>query len=213
LSERELAGRTIEVSVTVAKERRSQIENRKSQINMGSTKHEKSFVDFEQPYEQNVIGLKGIFYFGIGLFVLIVITFGLMWALLNVFEDQKREEDRRDPNPMAMKEMERLPPEPRVQGAPGFGVESPGGRINLELMAPQAEYWELEKQWKEIWEQGKRDPGTGAVTAMPISEAKEKFLSQQVKARTGPEAEKAAADSKLYFSDASSGRRATERRR
>ena len=34
---------------------------------MGSTKHEKSFVDFEQPYEQNVIGLKGIFYFGIGL--------------------------------------------------------------------------------------------------------------------------------------------------
>src|SRR5512134_1586142 len=117
---------------------------------MGSTKHEKSFVDFEQPYEQNIIGLKGIFYFGIGLFMLIVITFGLMWALLNVFEDQKVEEMDKERNPMAMTERDRLPPEPRLQAAPGFGVEGPNGKVNLELRAPQAEYWELQKQWKVI---------------------------------------------------------------
>ena len=57
---------------------------------MGSTKHEKSFVDFEKPYEQNIIGFKGIVYFGVGLVLLIVITFGLMWALLGVFEDQAK---------------------------------------------------------------------------------------------------------------------------
>ena len=61
---------------------------------MGSTKHEKSFVDFEQPYEQNMIGLKGIIYFGIGLMLLIIVTFGLMWALLNVLKEDSIAENR-----------------------------------------------------------------------------------------------------------------------
>src|SRR5829696_6520591 len=131
---------------------------------MGSTKHEKSFVDFEQPYEQNIIGLKGIFYFGIGLFLLIVITFALMAALLNVFEDDARVNKKSD-NPMARTETERLPPEPRLQVAPGFGVEGTDGKINLELKAPQSEYWELHKQWIQTWEHGQKDPATGAVTS------------------------------------------------
>jgi hypothetical protein len=180
---------------------------------MGSTKHEKSFVDFEKPYEQNIIGLKGIFYFGVGLFLLIVITFGLMWALLNVFKDQKDAEMGRNPNPMAMTDKDRLPPEPRLQGAPGFGVQSPNGPVNLELRAPQSEYWELEKQWKEIWAHGQKDPHTGVQTSMSIKEAKEKLLSQQVKARSGPEAEQEALRSKMYYTDASSGRKAAEKRR
>ncbi len=179
---------------------------------MGSTKHERSFVDFEQPYEQNVIGLKGIFYFGIGLFILIVITFALMWALLNVLEDDAKG-TKSSTNPMAMSERDRLPPEPRLQLAPGFGVESPNGRVNLELRAPQAEYWELQKQWKDIWEHGQKDAATGAITSMSIEEAKEKVLSQQMKARSGPDAEQAATGSKMYFSDSSSGRKASEKRR
>jgi hypothetical protein len=180
---------------------------------MGSTKHEKSFVDYEQPYEQNIIGLKGIVYFGVGLLLLIIITFGLMWALLNVLEDQKVEELRQESNPMALSDRDRLPPEPRLQLAPGFGVEGPDGRVHLELMAPQAEYWQLQSQWKELWEHGAKDARTGAVTSMGIDEAKEKFLGQQVKARTGIEAEQEALRSKMYYSDASSGRVASEKRR
>ena len=179
---------------------------------MGSTKHEKSFVDFEQPYEQNIIGLKGIVYFGVGLLLLIIITFALMWALLNVFEDDAKA-DKGQVGPLAMSERERLPPEPRLQGAPGFGVESPNGRVNMELGAPQAEYWELRKQWTEIWTHGVKDPKTGAVSSMPIDMAKQRFLEQSVKARSGAEADQQAMRSKFYFSDASSGRRATERRR
>lgn len=179
---------------------------------MGSTKHEKSFVDFEQTYEQNLIGLKGIIVFAALLVLFILAGFFLMWALLNVFEDDAKQ-TKRSANPMALNEKERLPPEPRVQLAPGFGVESERGRVNLELAAPQSEYRELRMQWKEIWEQGRKDPKTGAITAMSIDEAKERFLSQSVKARSGPEAEQAAAGSKMYFSDASSGRRATEKRR
>ena len=179
---------------------------------MGSTKHEKSFVDFEQPYEQNVIGLKGVFYFGIGLMLLIIITFALMWALLNVFnEDAKAEKGQS--GPMAMSEKERLPPEPRLQAAPGFGIESEKGRVNLELRAPQSEFREFKKQWAETWEHGLKDAKTGAVSAMPVDMAKELFLEQRVKARSGADADKAASNSKLYFTDSSSGRRATEKRR
>lgn len=179
---------------------------------MGSTKHEKSFVDFDKPYEQNVIGFKGIVYFAIGLVLLIVITFGLMWALLGVFEDQAKV-DKASNNPMAQSEKDRLPPEPRVQGAPGFGVNGPNGWVNMELGAPQAEWWELEKQYKEVWAKGMVDKATGAVTALPIEEAKKKLLERNVKAKAGADAEKLYAESKLRFSDASSGRAATDRKR
>ena len=180
---------------------------------MSSSKHGNSPTAYEKGYEENVVGVKGIAYFGVGLVLLIVITFGLMWALMGVLEDQKAEEMKADRNPMAISEMEALPPEPRLQSAPGFGVEGPNGRTNLELTAPQSEWRELEKQYKEIWEKGMKDAATGAVSAMPIEKAKEAFLSQQVKAKSGPEAEKLYVESKLRFSDASSGRAATDRKR
>ena len=179
---------------------------------MGSTKHEKSFVDFEQPYEQNIIGLRGVLLFGGFLLFLIVITFGLMWALLNVLEDSEKVEKASN-NPMEMSEKERLPPEPRLQSAPGFGVDSEKGRVNLELREPQAEYRELHAQWLEIWKHGHKDPKTGAVTSIPIDEAKAKVLEQNMKAKSGADAEKAMHDSRMYFTDSSSGRVASEKRR
>jgi len=179
---------------------------------MASKKHTDTAVDLNVPYEQNEIQLKGIFGFGIGLLLLIVITFGLMWALLNVMKDYWVESA--DPrNPMAMSDKERLPPEPRLQAAPGFGVESPTGRVNMELVAPQAEYRELKKQWDNLLEHGQNDKTSGAVTMMPIKEAKERFLSQNVKAKSGPEAEKLLKGSRVFFSEASGGRVASETRR
>lgn len=179
---------------------------------MSSPKHGHSAGAYDKGYEENVIGVKGIAYFGIGLFILIVITFGLMWALMGVLED-KAKETKSSTNPMAMSEREALPPEPRLQAAPGFAIDGPNGQVNLELKAPQSEWWELEKQNKEIWEKGMKDPSTGTVSAMPIEQAKQSFLSQQVKARFGAEAEKLFEESHLRFSDASSGRAATDRTR
>ena len=120
---------------------------------MGTTRHERSFVDFERPYEQNIVGLRGIVYFGLGLLALIVITFALMWALLGVFDQQAREAAA-PTHPLMPTERDRLPPEPRLQVAPGFGVESEQGRVNLELQAPGAEYREMRKQWEDIWKNG-----------------------------------------------------------
>jgi hypothetical protein len=129
---------------------------------MGSTRHEKTFVDYDKTYEQNIIGLKGIVYFGIGLLLLIVITFALMFFLINVMEDQSRKE-KDEMLPMQREAMENnrdafLPPEPRLQVAPGFGVEGENGRVNLELRAPQSEWLELQKTWKSLLQNGQKKP-------------------------------------------------------
>jgi len=180
---------------------------------MSSHKNESTVDDLNKPYQENEIGLKGIVYFAIGLFALIVVTFGLMWffekvVLYDTFADEKTAS-----NPMAMTEKEKLPPEPRVQGAPGFGVDSPHGRVNMELGAPQAEWRELIKQWDEIRKHGNKDPKTGALISMPLDEAKTKLLEQHLKAKSGADAEKVVTESKKYFSDASSGRMASASRR
>lgn len=176
-----------------------------------SKKHTDTAVDLNKPYEENEIQMKGIFGFAIGLTLLIVVTFGLMWALLNVLKDYHKE--GQSVNPVALNEKDRLPPEPRLQGAPGFGVDSEKGRVNMELGPPQAEYWELERQWKDLLEKGQKDAKTGTVVAMPIREAKEKLLTQNVKAKSGSDAEKLLKDSKLYISDSSAGRMASLTRR
>jgi hypothetical protein len=180
---------------------------------MGKTKHEKTFVDFEKPYEQNLIGMRGIIYFGVGLFLLIVVTFGLMWVFLNVMSDQADVADKENKKPMSLNEQERLPPEPRVQAAPGFGVDGPNGRVNLELKAPQSEYRELHKQWEDLWTNGQKDAKTNTIVALSIEEAKKKLLEQNPKSATGNEAQNALDEAGTFVSGSSAGRTRTDRRR
>ncbi|MDQ3089280.1 MAG: hypothetical protein M3Q78_11895 [Acidobacteriota bacterium] len=176
-------------------------------------KHEKTFVDFDKAYETNLIGLRGVIYFGIGLFLLIVVTFGLMFFLQQVMEEQVAESDLKQPNPMTMDGVERLPPEPRLQGAPGFGVQSPQGFINLELQTPQAEYRELQRQWEKTWAEGQKDAMTGTVITLPIEEAKKRLLAENVKAATGVDAQKTADESQSIVSYSSAGRLASDKRK
>lgn len=176
-------------------------------------KHERSFVDYDRTYETNLIGLRGIIYFGIGLFLLIVITFGLMYFLQNVMEDQAVEA-KDNTNPMMMTDRERLPPEPRLQAAPGFGVESEqGGRVNLELRAPQSEYWELERQWERQWAEGQKDPKTGTVITLPIDDAKRKLLQESAGAPVSEQSKNSLEESRRLTSYSSAGRNAIDTRR
>jgi hypothetical protein len=114
---------------------------------------------------------------------------------------------------MQMSARENLPPEPRLQSAPGYGVESERGRVNLELTAPQSEYRELERQWTELWNEGQKDSKTGTVVTLPMEEAKEKFLQSNVKANNSEEAQKILGESRSIVSDASAGRTASVVRR
>lgn len=174
-------------------------------------KHEKSFVDFDKTYETNLIGLRGIIYFAVGLTLLIGITFGLMFFLLNVLSDQARE-TKDSKSPMMLDGKDRLPPEPRLQAAPGFGVESEKGRLNMELKAPLSEYWELQRQWEKLWADGQKDAKTGTVVTLGIEEAKQKML-ENVKVRGGEETQKALDQDRQFVSYSSAGRLASDKRR
>jgi hypothetical protein len=134
-------------------------------------------------HEASDVDVGTIIKFVIGLFFLTLITFVLMKLLYNVLEDRATKADPK-PRPMAMSEKERLPPEPRLQAAPGFGVDLGNGKtINLQLREPQAEYNELRKIWDEELE-GKPDPRTG-LSSMPMEEAKKKVLEDgSLKTRT-----------------------------
>ncbi len=177
-------------------------------------KHEKSFVNFDKPYEQNIIGMRGIVIFGVGLFLLIVVTFALMWVLEIQMEKLAVERDKEEgKNPMALSDKDDLPPEPRVQGAPGFGVDGPNGRINLELREPQSEYRELMKMWEKEWKEGQKNQQTGTVITLPIADAKKKFLEQNSSVKTDENAKKLFEESQTIVSGSSAGRTMTDRRR
>ncbi len=166
--------------------------------------------NLNKTYEENDIKLRGIIGFGTFLLALIVITFVLMWILeFKILEPQFVEKV----SPMAMKPSEKLPPEPRLQSAPGFGVDGPNGRINLELREPQAEYREQLKMWNELEAKGQKDEKSGTVVIMPMSEAKAKLIEQGLKGRSAEESEKAMADANNVYSSASSGRVASELRK
>ena len=177
-----------------------------------ATKHEKSFVNFDRTYETNIIGVRGIVYFGVGLFLLIVITFGLMYFLLNVMADQAAE-TKDVKGPMAMSPQENLPPEPRLQAAPGYRVESEKGFVNLELKAPQSEYRELRDQWEKLWKDGQKDAKTGRVVTLGIEEAKNKMLQANLPTRAGEETQKALDEAQRFVSDSSAGRTSNNKRR
>src|SRR2546423_85055 len=166
---------------------------------------------FNVPYEENEVRLKGIIYFGVGLAALIVVTFALMWALINVLRDY-RMENAEAPNPLAMTDKERLPPEPRLQEAPGFGIDTQKGRINLELSYPASEYKAFHNEWLRLWELGEKDEKTGAISVLPIDQAKEKVLQSNLKVKAGVDPDMLL-KSRMYYTDASSGRVQGEKRR
>jgi hypothetical protein len=125
-------------------------------------------------HEASDVDVGTIVKFVVGLFFLTVITFVLMKLLYNVLEDRATKADP-PPRPMALSERERLPPEPRLQAAPGFGVNLGQDKfINLQLREPQAEYRELQKIWDGVLE-GKPDPRTGKAS-MPVKEAMKKIV-------------------------------------
>ena len=179
---------------------------------MASKKKVMTPADFEKAYEENDVQLRGILWFVGGLTALIVVTSALMWFFLAQMEDY-RQATKAPTSPLALSQRERLPDEPRLQSAPGFGVESPTGRINLELSQPADEYIQLKRQWDASEKDGVKDPKTGAVIMLPIEEAKQRFLAEGVKAAAGDPATKLYDDSRRFYSESSAGRMESETRR
>jgi hypothetical protein len=99
-------------------------------------------------HETSDVNVGGILKFVIGLTIFGVIVNILMWGMFRVFNQQEKAKEPK-PGPMAMTTAERLPPEPRLQAAPGFGVKLANGDwVPLDKREPEAEYRVLREQWE-----------------------------------------------------------------
>ena len=141
-------------------------------------------------HEVSDVYVGGITKFVVGLFILMVASFVLMWALFRILESKSVEAP---PSPMALTEKDRLPPEPRLQSAPGFAEELDktaqaqkekkaelGPQITGNTPAPKDPMWEirvLRDQWNEVLKNGPVDQN-GQPYGMPIDQAKEQVLKQ-----------------------------------
>lgn len=163
-------------------------------------------------YEKDKIEARAIVYFLVGMVIVVGVSFVLMWMLQKAMEQQTEATDVA--SPMAMSEQENLPPEPRLQAAPGFGVTKENGeRVDLKLREPQAEYRTLRHEWEMVWENGRKDPKTGTVIMLPIEEAKKKVLEQGLgKVRQADAATKASQEARQIPMYSSAGRTVETRR-
>jgi hypothetical protein len=170
------------------------------------SKPKKVEIDLSKPYEENDIKLRGTVIFCSVTFLMIIFSFVSMWFVNKWVQNGMAEYQKENRSPMAFTKEEKLPPEPRLQLAPGFGVGEGDNRISLELQNPHAEYWEVKKRWAQIEKEGAKDPHTGAVIAIPMAEAKAKLLEKGEKQRPAEEAQNALRDASSMYSGASSGR-------
>ena len=124
-------------------------------------------------HEISDVNVSGILKFVAGLTIMTAVVFVLM-LLLFKFLNSKKETV---PGPMAMTEQERLPPEPRLQAAPGFGVKLENGQwVNLQNREPQAEYRAVRDLWEQRLKCKGRDELSRLVWCVTIDDAMEKVL-------------------------------------
>jgi hypothetical protein len=112
-------------------------------------------------HEASDVSVSGVAKFVLALTMMCATVFVLMWGMFRLLNAQEAEKEP-PAGPMAMKPDERLPPEPRLQAAPGFGVKLKSGEtVSLEKREPEAEYRVLRAQWER---ELKCQEGTGTST-------------------------------------------------
>jgi hypothetical protein len=140
-------------------------------------------------HEVSDVYISGIARFVVALSILMIGSFLLVWGMFRVFDARIKEPQR---SPMALSDKERLPPEPRLQGAPGFGeglektaTTESGAIAGAGPDQPKSPLWEIKAvrdQWNDVLEHGPIDKD-GKRYGMPIERAKEEILKQGLPAR------------------------------
>lgn len=143
-------------------------------------------------HEISDVYIEGIAKFVLALTILMVASFVLMYAMFRVLESRSTDNP---PSPMALSDRDRLPPEPRLQGAPGFAEELDKSTATKETKEAKTEtsnesrgvppppkdpLWEIKvvrEQWETVLKYGPVDQN-GQRYGMPIEKAKEEVLKQ-----------------------------------
>jgi hypothetical protein len=169
----------------------------------------------EVSHEVSDVNVSAILKFVAGLTVLTVVVYVLM-LLLFIFLNRREVKREPAPGPMALSEQERLPPEPRLQSAPGFAgdlAKSAGEGGSDEPKDPLWEIRLLRKQWNDTLENGPRDQ-SGRIVGLPIEQAMQKVLEDKVLAsRSQQNPSSNLDDYALSMPTAASSGRTTEKRK
>ena len=145
-------------------------------------------------HEVSDVYIGGIARFVVGLLILIVASFVLMWAMFRILQSRPLEGEKpRSPMALSENDPQRLPPEPRLQGAPGFSEDleksaaakpdqrrEPSPTTTAQAPAPKDPRWEIRvvrDQWDDVLKNGPVDQN-GQCYGMPIEQAKQEVLKQ-----------------------------------
>jgi len=135
-------------------------------------------------HEASDVSVSVIAKFVLGLSVLGVVVFVLMWGLFRFLDTQEAGKAPK-PGPMAMSPQERLPPDPRLQAAPGFGVKLENGEwVPLEKREPEAEYRVLREQWERDLKCSMEPASSVRAGCVPIDQAMQKVLGLPSRVKT-----------------------------
>lgn len=128
-------------------------------------------------HEVSDVNVPALLKFVAALTVMTIAVYILMWGLFRFFNTQVTQQEE-PPGPMALNEEERLPPEPRLQGAKGFADELAKSVGDASQEKPKDPLWEirvLRRQWENTLDEGPKD-STGNPIGLPIDEAMKKVV-------------------------------------
>lgn len=133
-------------------------------------------------HEVSDVNTRGILWFVLFLAIIIAVALLFLRGMYNLFESWARTEEGERPV-MARTTEERLPPEPRLQAAPGYKVEGE----NLELKEPQAEWKVVRRKWQtELESYGIVDPDQ-KIARIPIEDAIKQVAREGIKPVASPQ--------------------------
>src|SRR4051812_33777763 len=143
-------------------------------------------------HEESDVAVKPLLWFVGGLTAFTIIVCFAMWLIFQYFLNREIGQEL-TASPLARQGEERLPPAPRLQLAPGFGVTTDDGqRHNLSyenkpegVPQPQSEYLVVRDEWRrELSEYGWADEKAGTVR-VPVDEAMRRYLQQRQSKQQG----------------------------
>jgi hypothetical protein len=137
-------------------------------------------------HEESDVSVRPLLWFVGGLTAFTIIVCVVVLLMFTYF--QRREESQElEASPLARQGAERLPPEPRLQLAPGFGVKTDDGQVHdLSYQAktdrvpqPQSEYLTVRDEWRrEMEDYGWADQQAGTVR-VPVEQAMQLYLQRR----------------------------------
>ena len=137
-------------------------------------------------HEESDVAVRPLLWFVGGLTFFTLITCLAMLLLFKFFQGREESQELA-PSPLARQGEERLPPEPRLQLAPGWEVEADGKRQNLSYTAdnagyvpqPWSEYLLVNEEWqRELGEYGWADQQAGTAR-LPVGRAIDLYLERR----------------------------------